>query len=86
MTFVDLMEAVTTLPRLVEAIESGAETEVIISRNGEPAARLIPVEQPPYPQRIGVAVGRLVVPEDIDGADDEIAESLAGDARLRPAG
>jgi antitoxin (DNA-binding transcriptional repressor) of toxin-antitoxin stability system len=40
MTTVNMLEAKTHLSRLVEAIESGAETEIIIARNGKPAARL----------------------------------------------
>ena len=31
------------LSRLVEAVESGAEAEIVIARNGRPAARLVPI-------------------------------------------
>jgi antitoxin (DNA-binding transcriptional repressor) of toxin-antitoxin stability system len=31
---------------LVEAVESGAESEIIIARNGKPAAKLVAVDQP----------------------------------------
>ncbi len=43
MTTVNMLEAKTHLSRLVEAIESGAETEIIIARNGKAAARLTPL-------------------------------------------
>ena len=37
MTTVNMLEAKTSLSKLVEAVESGAETEIIIARNGKPA-------------------------------------------------
>ena len=43
MTTVNMLEAKTSLSRLVEAVESGAESEIIIARNGKPAARLVPI-------------------------------------------
>ena len=46
MPTVNMLEAKTSLSRLVEAVESGAETEIIIARNGKPAAKLVAVDQP----------------------------------------
>jgi len=43
MTTVNMLDAKSNLSRLVEAIESGAEREIIIARNGKPAARLVPI-------------------------------------------
>lgn len=43
MRTVNVLEAKTTLSRLIEAVESGAEKEIIIARNGKPAARLVPL-------------------------------------------
>ena len=37
---VNMLEAKTHLSRLVEAIETGAASEVVIARNGRPVARL----------------------------------------------
>lgn len=37
---VNMLEAKTHLSRLVEAIETGAATEVVIARNGRPVALL----------------------------------------------
>lgn len=42
---VNVLEAKTNLSRLIDAVESGAEDEIIIARNGQPAARLVPVAQ-----------------------------------------
>ena len=36
---VNMLEAKSNLSRLVEAVETGAETEIIIARNGRPAAQ-----------------------------------------------
>ena len=69
-----MLEAKTHLSRLVDAVESGAETEFIIARNGKPAARLVALETKPVGKRIGVAKGKFVVPDDIDADNDLIAE------------
>lgn len=43
MTTVNMLDAKTRLSQLVEAVESGAESEILIARNGKPAARLVPI-------------------------------------------
>lgn len=71
---VNMLQAKSTLSRLVEAIEQGKEREIIIARNGRPAARLVPVEDSLPGQRIGVAKGVFMVPDDIDAHNDEVAD------------
>lgn len=44
-------------------LNGGVEREIIIARNGRPAARLVPIERPGAVQRLGVAKGKFVVPE-----------------------
>lgn len=75
MSTVNMLEAKSNLSRLVEAVESGAEKEVVIARNGRPAAKLVPVRQTPKGRRIGVAKGKFVVPETID-RDNAVIEKL----------
>ena len=59
MTTVNMLEAKTSLSKLVEAVESGAEEEIIIARNGKPAAKLVPLDaQPKKKIRLGLAVGK----------------------------
>jgi len=41
MQAVNMLQAKTSLSRLVEAIEQGEEREIVIARNGRPAAKLI---------------------------------------------
>jgi prevent-host-death family protein len=79
MTIVNLLEAKSSLSRLVEAVESGAEQEIIIARNGKPAAKLVSVGAPAgRGQRIGVAKGKFVVPESIDLDNETVARLFAG--------
>lgn len=77
MTIVNMLQAKTQLSKLVEAIESGREEEVIIARNGRPVAKLVQVERPAAERRIGVAKGRFEVPDDVDRSNPEI-EALFG--------
>lgn len=74
MRTMNMLEAKTNLSRLVEAVESGAETEIVIARNGKPAARLVPLRSEPGGARIGLAKGKFTMPDDIDGANDLILE------------
>ncbi len=73
MSTVNMLEAKTQLSRLVEAVESGSEAEIVIARNGRPVARLVPIAQPDdASRRIGVAEGHFQVPDTIDGDNGEI--------------
>jgi prevent-host-death family protein len=78
MQSVNILEAKNTLSRLVDAVERGLEREVVIARNGRPAARLVPMGAPSTGQRLGVAKGAFVVPDSIDSSADEAARLFAG--------
>jgi prevent-host-death family protein len=79
MQTVNILEAKTQLSRLVERVESGAEAEIVIARNGRPAARLVPLAAQPVQQRIGVAAGRFKVPESIDLNNALVEQLFAGE-------
>lgn len=80
MPTVNMLEAKSTLSRLVEAVESGVESEIIIARNGKPAARLVPLARASAKaKRLGVAKGKFAVPEDIDRDNDRIAKLFHGE-------
>jgi prevent-host-death family protein len=66
MPTVNILEAKSNLSRLVQAVETGAEAEIIIARNGRPAARLVALRTAAPGKRIGIAKGRFQVPDDID--------------------
>ena len=76
---IELSEAVLNLARIIEDIETGPETEVVIARNGQPVARLVRFEPPTGAQRIGVAQGRFVVPDSIDDENELIARLFKGE-------
>lgn len=82
MTTVNMLDAKTRPSQLVEAVESGAEAEILIARNGRPAARLVPISRRPGVV-FGVARGRFTAPEDLNAGDDVIAAMLNGPERSR---
>lgn len=82
MTTVNMLEAKTNLSRLVEAVESGAEHEIVIARNGKPAARLVPMTPGPRaPRRLGVLNGKYpsMTQEEFDADNELIAKMFYGD-------
>lgn len=78
MQAVNMLEAKSSLSRLVQAIEQGQESEIVIARNGRPAAKLVPITALPVGQRIGVAKGKFEVPDSIDALNDEVARLFMG--------
>jgi prevent-host-death family protein len=81
MDAVNMHEAKSRLSALVEAVESGREAEVVIARNGKPAARLVPLAKPDVSKRIGVAAGLYTAPSDETWAEmDEEVERMFLDA------
>ena len=70
---VNMFDAKSSLSRLVEAIEQGREQEIVIARNGRPAAKLVALDEPAPGLRVGIAKGRFEVPDDIDAHNDEVA-------------
>lgn len=79
MLTVNMLQAKSSLSRLVEAIEQGEEREIIIARNGRPAAKLVPINTQ-LEKRIGVAKGLFEIPDDIDAHNDEVARLFLGEA------
>lgn len=75
MNAINMLEAKSSLSRLVDAVESGVEREIVIARNGRPAARLMPM-QAAHGKRIGVAKGKFTVPDNLGVDDDAVAVLL----------
>jgi prevent-host-death family protein len=84
MLTVNMHDAKSRLSSLVERLELGEESEVIIARNGTPVARLVPFSAP---RRIGAArhlLGGLAVPptvEAFNADDDAIAADFEASTR-----
>jgi prevent-host-death family protein len=80
MQTVSLFEAKTHLSRLVESIASGVEDDVVISRNGKPVARMVPIAPAgrDVSKRLGVAKGEFMLPDSNDEHNDEVTRLFAG--------
>ena len=73
MTTVSVHEAKTHLSRLLRAVEAGEE--VVITRGGEPVARIEKVEPPPKKQwQWGRDVGKARMSDDFDDPLPEFEE------------
>jgi len=79
MKTVNMLEAKSSLSRLVAAVEEGLEREIIIARNGRPVARLVPIQTSMPQRRMGVAAGKFMVPDEIDESNADIARLFAGE-------
>lgn len=77
MQTVSLFDAKTHLSRLIDQIASGTESEIVISRNGKPVARVVPIKTDTS-LRIGLAKGEFEVPDDIDKHNAEVAQLFLG--------
>jgi prevent-host-death family protein len=84
MTTVNMLEAKTSLSKLVEAVESGAESEIIIARNGKPAAKLVSIDAAPKKKiHLGLARGKYppLDYEAFQSLDAEVEKMFFGDEK-----
>lgn len=81
MTTVNMLDAKSNLSRLVDRIERGLEAEIVIARNGRPAARLLPIAHPSAHKRIGLLKGKVKAPslEQLDADNAEIGRGFLGE-------
>lgn len=75
----NVLEAKSNLSRLIDAVESGRESEIVIARNGKPAVRMVPLDNARPRVRLGLAKGLFKIPDDIDEDNEEIARLFNGD-------
>ncbi|MGH7897533.1 MAG: type II toxin-antitoxin system Phd/YefM family antitoxin [Candidatus Binatia bacterium] len=61
---VNVYQAKTQLSRLLDRAEAGEE--IIISRNGRPVARLVPVRPDRKPRKLGALKGKIRMSPDFD--------------------
>ncbi|HEX5525741.1 MAG TPA: type II toxin-antitoxin system Phd/YefM family antitoxin [Solirubrobacterales bacterium] len=75
MTQIGMHEAKTQLSKLVERVEAGEE--IVITRRGEPAARLIPERQGKgFASLAGAWRGQVKIADDFDELPEDLAEAL----------
>ena len=70
---VNVLEAKTEFSRLIREIETGKEDRIVIARYGRPIVKMTLYNEVPVEKRIGVARGKVSVPDDIDVHNHEIA-------------
>ena len=62
MKTVNIHEAKTHFSRLVD--EAAGGREIVVSKAGKPAARLVPLRKSPVPRRFGVLKGKIRIRAD----------------------
>ncbi len=76
MRTVNIHEAKTHLSRLVEAAAKGEP--FIIAKAGKPLVKVVPIDAPAAPKRLGFMRGAFTVPDDFDTMGQEEIEALFG--------
>lgn len=74
MAEVEIQEARLNLPELVERALSGER--VVLTRDGEPTVRLVPVPSEGFRSLVGVWEGQVGIAEDFDELPDDLAEAF----------
>lgn len=77
MKIVKMHAAKTHLSRLVKAVASGEEPEIVIAVGSKLAARLVPVRGRAA-RPLGLDEGRISLAADFDAADPKIASLFTG--------
>jgi prevent-host-death family protein len=75
MKIVNVYEAKTHLSRLLREVASGAE--IVIAKDGEPIARLVPVARATGSRELGFAAGQVTIAADFDAPlPDDVLDSF----------
>lgn len=74
MTQVNMLEAKTDLSKLIKLLESKKEDVIYLARNGVPVAQMTLIPKKKKKNIIGIAKGKVNVPNEFDEWDKEIEE------------
>lgn len=74
MAQVNIMEAKTDLSELVRLLETHQEEVILIARDGTPVVEMKLAKRKPASKRIGVAKGKLQIPDDFDKWDSGVVD------------
>lgn len=74
MAQVNILEAKADLSRLVQLLETHQEEVILIAKDGVPIVEMKLAKRRPAPKRIGIAKGKLHVPDDFDKWDCDVAD------------
>lgn len=76
---INIYAAKSQLSQLIRRVADGEE--VVITRNGEPVARLVPVVRPVTTRKLGTLAGTMRIGEDFDAPlPDELLAAFEGKA------
>ena len=76
---VNVLEAKTDFSKLIRILESKKEDSITVARNGKPVIKMTLIDESPVSKRIGIAKGKIKVPDDFDACSEEAAAYLTGD-------
>lgn len=76
MTTVNIHEAKTHLSRLIDQAVNGQP--FIIAKAGKPLVKVIALDAPTSPRRLGFLEGEISVPKDFDRMGDEAIAAMFG--------
>lgn len=81
MMIVNMLDAKTNLSKLVEAVESGSQDEIVIARNGKPAAKLTAISAATQQRKpLGFMTGKFppMSLEGLNASNAEIEHAIFG--------
>ncbi|HEY0140428.1 MAG TPA: type II toxin-antitoxin system prevent-host-death family antitoxin [Thermoanaerobaculia bacterium] len=76
MHIVNIHEAKTQLSRLVERASRGES--FIIAKAGKPLVKVVAIDAPTEPQRLGFLEGEIEIPDDFDRMGEEEIAAMFG--------
>lgn len=83
MRTVNIHEAKTHLSRLVDQAAKGEP--FVIAKAGKPLVKVVPIDAPAAPRRIGFMDGEIEIPDDFDRMfEDEIVTMFEGEPKGKP--
>ena len=77
MVQVNMFEAKSDLSKLIKMLETQEEDVIYIARNGVKVAQITLIQKPDVSKRIGIAEGRMILPDDFDETFDSLDQEIA---------
>ncbi|HNP55723.1 MAG TPA: type II toxin-antitoxin system prevent-host-death family antitoxin [Gordonia sp. (in: high G+C Gram-positive bacteria)] len=73
---VGMHQAKTTLSELIKKLHEDDHVDIVITRSGQPVARLIRYEPLVAPRTPGRLAGKITITDDFDATPDEVIEAF----------
>lgn len=77
MVQVNMFEAKSDLSKLIKMLETQEEDVIYIARNGVKVAQITLIQKPDVSKRIGIAEGKMILPDDFDETFDSLDQEIA---------